>query len=214
MEAPPAGGVLGRRSALGAGLAGAIAALTGGVSAAGATTPATGTPGTGTPGTGESTTTTTMPPTRPTAADVELLDHIQGDEIAVSNLYLTALAGTSLDDTQRTLLAVLQQSHAEYAQTVTGMLGRAATQTPSTAVATGAEAFTGTDATAILQAAYDLENQLVIGHVEAIGQLASSDAASLLASIVSAEARHSVALADLLGSTDLQQLLVGPAVGA
>lgn len=159
-----------------------------------------------TPGTGE-TTTTTQPPDRPTADDKVLLDRVQSTELAAANLYASALAGTALDDNQRLLVAVMQQSHTEYAQTITGLLGRAATQTPGTAVGAAESAFTGSDGAAIVAAAYELENSLVASNLEAVGAVASSDAAVLLASIVTAEGRHSVALADLMGSTSLDELL-------
>lgn len=195
-QAPNAGASLGRRRALTAGLGGALAAIVAGADLVRATTPDTGP------------TTTTSPPQRPTAGDVATLASLQSLELAVRDLYTAALATDGLDDSHRTVFSVLRDAHDAYAQAMTGVLGRGANQTPSTALA--GQAFSG-DGAAIAKAAYGIEAQLVATHHAAIATLASTDAGTLVASVAVSEARHGVVLADLSGSTSLDELLVSSA---
>ena len=60
----------------------------------------------------------------------------------------------------------------------------------------------------MLQAAYDLESTAVATHTEILGELQGTDGAGLIASILIVEAAHGTVLADMMGSTDLDVLLV------
>jgi hypothetical protein len=152
-------------------------------------------------------TTTTAPPKRPTSEDLPLLNFLQGAELAANQLYKQALA-TDLDDTQRTVLSVIGQSHLAYGQALSGLLGREADNTADQALLTAQSSAFGGPTAAMLQAAGKLESTLVATHTKVIGTLVGTDAATLLASIVTIEARNGVVLADLRGATDLAELLV------
>ena len=60
----------------------------------------------------------------------------------------------------------------------------------------------------VLAATYDLESALVATHLDVLAKLQGTDAAALLASVVSNEARHGTVLADLAGKSDESTLLV------
>ncbi len=176
-----------------------------GARVAGVSTPDT------TNGSGPTTTSTTTPPQRPTGDDTATLAVLQGLELQARDLYTAALAVKGTDEVAVTVFSVLRDAHDAYAQSITGMLGRNAGQTPGTGL--GAATMTG-DTKALAAAGYQLESQLVATHQQALTTLASTDAGTLVASIAVAEARHGVVLADLMGSTSLDELLVAKEAAA
>jgi hypothetical protein len=211
-----------RRRLLGVGLGGAAAALLPAIAGrAGATTP----PNTGNPGgtnapvdtlsvtttapapSTAAATTTTAPPKRPTDADVPLLKFAQDVELAAYQLYEIGLA-TKLDDVQHTVLQVITQAHLAYANALSGLLGRLADNKVDQALLSSKSAAFGGDLQTMLTAAGSLESTLVATHVSIIGQLIGTDAAYLLASIVTVEARYGTVLASIQGATALPDLLV------
>jgi len=152
-------------------------------------------------------TTTTTAPQRPTEGDVALLNFVQGTEIGAYQLYQSAM-DLPFSDEERTVVEVVGQSHLAYAQAISGLLGRnASNEADSKMVPERSATFTG-DVKTMLQAAYDLESALVATHESTIGQLVGTDGAYLLSSIVTVEGRNGTVFASLMGSTDLSVLLV------
>jgi hypothetical protein len=150
---------------------------------------------------------TIAPPERPTDADIPLLVFSQSVEIAAYQLYNRA-KDLPFSDDQRTVVEVVRQSHLAYAQALSGLLGREAdNETDEALLATMTPLFTR-DVATMLQAAYDLESTLVATNVSLIGQLVGTNGAAMLATFVTVEGRNGTVFADLMGSTDLNVLLV------
>jgi rubrerythrin len=139
-------------------------------------------------------------PKRPTPADLDLLRFAQTVELSASEAYAALVARTDLDDSQRTVLETFHEHHVAYAQALAGLIGRSApgsaNSTLSGAIADGFNADSLDEA---LLSAHDLERDAVATHTELLGMLDGIDGATLVASIIPAEARHSAALAGLLG---------------
>ena len=196
-----------RRRLLGIGLGGtAVSLLPILMGRASATTPVSG-PADTTADTTTATTTTTTPPKRPAGDDVALLGFSQSVELAARNLYDVALAGDRFDDDQRAVLATIRESHDAYAASLSGLLGRNAPQVADPVFDEVQSTFTG-DVSSVLEAAYGLESTAVATHTEILSQLQGTDGASLVASILIVEARHSTVLTYLNGATSLDDLLV------
>ena len=165
------------------------------------------TPPSGGAGSASASTTTTTAPKRPTEEDVVLLNFVQGAEIGAYQLYQSA-KDLAFTEQERTVVEVVGQSHLAYAQAISGLLGReASNEADSEMVPDRGPSFTG-DVKTMLQAAYDLESALVATHESTIGQLVGTDGAYLLSSIVTVEGRNGTVFASLMGSTDLSVLLV------
>jgi hypothetical protein len=197
---PPAGL---RRRLIGAGLIGLAGSLAPRLAArASATTPENTTE------TSTGATTTTAPPQQPTPDDVEVLGFAQSIELAAAQLYKAALDAGSLGDEVLAIVVPVHQAHVAYAQALNGLLGRGAPGEASTEVVDASTEGFGGDEAGFLAAAYQLEDTAVATHSELIGQLAGTDGAALLASILIAEARHATVFADLAGESDLDALLL------
>lgn len=151
-------------------------------------------------------TTTTAPPKRPTTDDVALLGFAQSVELAAVELYKIALATQSLGDAALAVVTDVQKAHVAYAQSLNALLGRQAPGTVLTDVVDQFAADFGGDEGSIMAAAFVLEDTAVATHTELIGQLAGVDGAALIASMLIAEARHSVTFADLSGQTELDTI--------
>jgi len=202
---------LGRRGALGLGVGGVAATL---VARRAAASPP---PDDSTDGTADDATATSPPPTsiaplRPTDADVELLAFAQSIELAARELYDAMFAALgdvpAIDDTRRAVFTALREAHDAYAQSLSGLLGRAAPGIADETVQSALTASFTTDIDAAILAAYMLESALVATHRELIAELQGTDGAALLASILLVEARHGTVLADLGGGATLDDLLV------
>lgn len=186
-----------RRALLGAGLGGAALSLLPFLSGRAAATDTT------------EATTTTAPPLRPTAADVDVLSALQRLELTALALYNDAIAGAKWDDAQAITMATLAESHSAYSNALAGLLGKVAPDAKSESVYSQLKGgFSGSDVTSIFSAAYDLESALVASYDEALGALKGVNGATLAASIQISEARHCTVLADLAGTSDLSSLLV------
>ena len=199
-----------RRRLIGAGLVGLAGSLLPQLaSRAGATTPPTDTDASA-ESAPPAATTTTAPPQRPTNDDVSLLAFAQSVELAAVALYDTALAGTSVEDS-RSLFVTLREAHLAYTQSLSALLGRGA---PGTIFDPAVQMFTdgfGGSSDDVFAAAYDLEATALATHEDLIGELAGTDGAALVASILIAEARHCTVLAHLAGSTKFDTLLLSDA---
>ncbi|MGZ4671465.1 MAG: ferritin-like domain-containing protein [Ilumatobacteraceae bacterium] len=198
-----------RRRLLGIGLGGAAVSLLPFLSGrASATTPPNSTSDTAVV-TAAATTTTTAPPLRPTDDDVTLLGFGQSVELAARELYDVALGTNGLfDDSQRAVIAAIRESHGAYAAALSGMLGRQAPQTADSAVVDGLKSSFSGKVADVLAAASSLESAAVATHIEILGKLQGLDGAALVASILIVEARHGTVLANMNGSTNLDDLLV------
>lgn len=153
-------------------------------------------------------TTTSVSPQRPTDADVDRLDFLQGAEIAARELYDIALKSPALSEDQRLVLTAIGQAHRSYGQSLSGLLGREASNTANDELFSSMSSSFGGPVDGVIAAAYDLENSLVATHLDVIGQLEGTDAIELLAAVVTIEGRHGVVLADMAGTTELDDLLV------
>lgn len=195
-----AGQRLPRRGLLAAGIGGAAVSLlpflTGRASASATSTT-------------EAATTTTLPPKRPTDDDTSLIAVAQQAELAAVDLYSDAINGVKgWTDAQATVMTTIRQAHLAYANSVAGLIGKAAPQSASEDLYRSLKNDFIGSAEDVLQAAATLESALVATHLEILGKLQGTNGAALVASIVTAEARHGTVLLDLAGVTDDGELLV------
>jgi hypothetical protein len=191
---------VGRRALLGAGVGGVALSLLPFLSSrAGASATTDG---------GSTTTSTTTPPQRPTDDDVTLLGFAQQVELTSQALYDEAIALGGWSDAQAAVIAAIREAHQAYAQSLSGLLGRKAPGLMSKPLFDSLRSDFSGSADGVLSAAYDLESSLVATHLDVLAKLQGTDAAALLASIVSNEARHGTVLADLAGKSDEATLLV------
>ena len=159
--------------------------------------------------TGESSTTTTVPPRRPTEDDTALLAAALEIELTAQGLYVRAIESVDgWTDEQATVMTTLRQAHLAYGNSLSGLLGKSAPSTRDEALFNQWKAdFTGgTDD--VLKKASELESSLVASYLDVLAKLQGLNGAALVASILTAEARHSTVLLDLAGVTDEGELLV------
>ena len=189
-----------RRRLLAAGVSGTALGLLGGRAAAASTDTTTPTSDPATqdqPATPAAT--TTLPPMRPTEPDIELLQFAESFELAAKDLYAAAVAA----GVEGEAFAVMAQNHQAFASILRGILGvRGALARSDDVYDTYGADFTTSDATAVAEAAYELENTAVATHTELIGGLEGIDGAKVIASILVVEARQAAVLADILGRGD------------
>ena len=133
-----------------------------------------------------STATTVAPPQR-SDADTETLNGILAMEKDMVATYAAAKANTSGDDLAA--LSLIESHHLAYVQALEGYMGRAAVAGAGNAVALQGSGYSGL---AVELAAE--EARCVQAHVAALTRLQGVDAASLVASIITVEARHRAAL--------------------
>jgi len=129
------------------------------------------------------------PSERPNAADSELLAFAQGAELAVHDLYTKAIDSGRFTGDELTMLEQFAAHHLAYAQSINGLIGKDATNQRNEGVygAYSGQMTTGSAAYRTLQA---LENTLVATHTDILSKLENHDAAVLVASIITVEARH------------------------
>jgi hypothetical protein len=129
------------------------------------------------------------PSERPNAADSELLAFAQGAELAVHDLYTKAIDSGRFTGDELTMLEQFAAHHLAYAQSINGLIGKDATNQRNEGVygAYSGQMTTGSAAYRTLQA---LENTLVATHTDILAKLENHDAAVLVASIITVEARH------------------------
>lgn len=129
------------------------------------------------------------PSERPNAADSELLAFAQGAELAVHDLYTAAIDSGRFTGDELTMLEQFAAHHLAYAQSINGLIGKDATNSRNQGVYSAyiGQMSSGTTAYRALQT---LENTLVATHTDVLSSLENHDAATLVASIITVEARH------------------------
>ena len=129
------------------------------------------------------------PSERPNAADSELLAFAQGAELAVHDLYTKAVDSGRFTGDELTMLEQFAAHHLAYAQSINGLIGKDATNQRNEGVyaAYASQMSTGPSAYRALQT---LENTLVATHTDILSKLDNHDAAVLVASIITVEARQ------------------------
>lgn len=138
-------------------------------------------------------------------AELDLLKFAQGLELALRDLYDEAL---DIDKGSAAWTA-MSDSHESFAQAIAGLSGLSANQRNDGLFDEYRDAMRGADRA---KTAYDLESAAAATHIDLIGRLSDSGAAEVIASIASAESRHCVVLADVLGNgNDLGMTLVNSA---
>ena len=145
---------------------------------------------------------------RVSASDLALLLFAQSLELAARDLYGAAGAAGADDP----LFGALADQHEAYAQGIASFIGEPADTRNDVVYDELESAFAASDRTAVATAGYDLESAAVATHTELLGRLENVDAAKLVASMLSMEARHCAVLADVSGrGDDLNILLVNTA---
>lgn len=140
-----------------------------------------------------------------TAAELDLLRFAQRLELTARDLYDAAMAAGATG----AVWEAMSEQHEAYAQSIAGLTGLSADSRNDEVY----DALVGSfSSSAAAEAAYDLESAAAATHIEVLGLLTHRPASQLVASIIAAESRHCVVLADLTGrGTDLTALLVNTA---
>ena len=136
----------------------------------------------------------TAPPLQPTAQDKETLNIALGVELAIRDLYADIVAAGNLSDEESPVILLIHSHHVAYAQSLGGLLGRAAINKRNDATYA---AFSGNlkgTFTSIASQLADIENGAVARHINSLKQLEGLNGSTLIASIISIESRHAAAL--------------------
>ncbi|MEY3690962.1 MAG: hypothetical protein RJB57_617 [Actinomycetota bacterium] len=141
--------------------------------------------------------TTTAPPQR-TGSDIPVINSLIAREADMVATYEAAVGSMSGDDLAA--LKLIHSHHLAYVQALAAYLGGDASAAPGTALA-----LTGSGYAQLARELAAHERATVDAHVAALNSVAGLDAATLVASIVTAEARHIGAL--LVSATGTVQSL-------
>jgi len=157
-----------------------------------------------TPGAAAGAPSTTTPPRAPQAADLPLLGAAKVLELSAATAWSAAVARLDqlgYGDAAKELIADIERHHTAYAEALSALYGPGSPDAASATVGAklGADAFGTGDGTAVLAAGVALEQAAADTHLSLLGQIQSTDAASLVASIQIVEARHAAVLAHLQG---------------
>lgn len=139
---------------------------------------------------------TTAPPNRDASDNAALNAGIER-ESRMAATYAAAVAKVSDADDKAALL-LIHDHHVAYAQALKGYLGRVAVAGSQSPLASPAGSFTQ-----IAAQMAGLEDETVSIHTGILAGLKGINAASLIASIITVEARHSAALELVSGATPL-----------
>ena len=154
-------------------------------------------------------TTTTVPPSRPTADDIPLLAFAQSFELTLRDLYDEAIGAGVADGNAGPVFNTLRENHEEYGNVIAGIIGTDAPQRRDDAIFDQfVSGFRNADVGDVAAAAYDVESTAVATHNELIGQLTGVDAAATLAALLVIESRHCTVLAHLAGNGDDMAALI------
>ena len=136
------------------------------------------------------------PPKMPTSADKELLSFAQSAELSVHDLYIKAVDSGMLSADEKTMMQMFAEHHKAYAQSLNGLLGKAATNTRNEALYS---TYAGqlTSAQAMNRLFQSIENVMVATHTDILSSLQGLDGATLIASIITVEARHAAVFGTL-----------------
>lgn len=158
------------------------------------------------------------PPSRPTAGDIDLLVFAQAAELAVHDLYTTALDKGGFADDEAAMIAMFGEHHLGYAQAIGGLLGADAPNVRNEDLYRqfAGSLSGGSASTRVLQT---LENTLATTHTDVLSRLEGTDGATLVASIITVEARHAatfgtVPTLSLSSALDNPALSLAPATAA
>jgi superoxide dismutase len=132
----------------------------------------------------------------PTSADEQLLDFALSAELSVHDLYITAINSGMLSADERSMMEMFSEHHKSYAQSLNGLLGKAATNTRNEALYS---TYAGqlTTAQAMNRVLQSVENTMVATHTDILSSLQGMDGATLVASIITVEARHAAVFGTL-----------------
>ncbi len=159
-----------------------------------------------------------VPPKQPTEADLVLLSSAQSAELAVRDMYISALDSAKFSDAQITVLELFRDHHTAYAQALNGVLGKASTNERNELLVERFGAQVRNSSTA-LEALRSLENILVATHTVIVSSLIGLDATNLMASILMVEARHAAVFGSApklnvsIALDDVAESLVSPISG-
>ena len=131
----------------------------------------------------------TAPTKMPTTADKQLLDFALSAELSVHDLYLKAIDSGMLSADEKLMMQMFSEHHKAYAQSLNGLLGKAASNTRNEALFS---TYAGqlTSAQAMSRVLQSVENTMVATHTDILSSLQGLDGATLVASIITVEARH------------------------
>ena len=136
------------------------------------------------------------PPKMPTIADKQLLSFAQSAELSVHDLYVKAIDSGMLSADEKTMMQMFSDHHKAYAQSLNGLLGKAATNTRNESLySTYASQLTS--AQAMSRVLQSVENTMVATHTDILSSLEGLDGATLIASIITVEARHAAVFGTL-----------------
>jgi hypothetical protein len=182
----------GRRALIGAGVIGAVLAITGGQRVSAAVSPAAVTPAVG----------------APTGVEAELLEFAMRLELSIRDLYDAAIDAGGLVD----VAVAMREQHEAYAQGLAAFTGLSARGRNDDVYDSLEGDFAVADDVEVALAAYDVESIAAATHTELIRLVERADVAALLGSIAVVESRHCAVLADAAGlGDDLDALLVNDA---
>ena len=138
----------------------------------------------------------TAPPKMPTSADKQLLDFALSAELSVHDLYVTAINSGMLSADEKLMMEMFSEHHKSYAQSLNGLLGKAATNTRNEALYS---TYAGqlTSAQVMNRVLQSIENTMVATHIDILSSLEGMDGATLVASIITVEARHAAVFGTL-----------------
>ena len=138
----------------------------------------------------------TAPPKMPTTADKQLLDFALSAELSVHDLYLKAIDSGMLSADEKLMMQMFSEHHKAYAQSLNGLLGKAASNTRNEALFS---TYAGqlTSAQAMSRVLQSVENTMVATHTDILSSLQGLDGATLVASIITVEARHAAVFGTL-----------------
>ena len=137
--------------------------------------------------------TTTTSPNR-SNADNAALNSLLGLERTAVRAYTAAAGSTALSEDDKVVMAELLARHRAYVDAIKGYLGTAAVADTSSPAAT-TNASLASQAPALIA----IEERAITAHTAALASLEGLGAATLVASIISAEARNAAVLAILSG---------------
>ena len=136
------------------------------------------------------------PTKMPTTADKQLLDFALSAELSVHDLYLKAIDSGMLSADEKLMMQMFSEHHKAYAQSLNGLLGKEASNTRNEALFSS---YAGqlTSAQAMSRVLQSVENTMVATHTDILSSLQGLDGATLVASIITVEARHAAVFGTL-----------------
>jgi len=136
------------------------------------------------------------PTKMPTTADKQLLDFALSAELSVHDLYLKAIDSEMLSADEKLMMQMFSEHHKAYAQSLNGLLGKEASNTRNEALFS---TYAGqlTSAQAMSRVLQSVENTMVATHTDILSSLQGLDGATLVASIITVEARHAAVFGTL-----------------